>query len=316
MTKRRFIAALALLCAAITSASAHAVPPVRAHHTMVYDAVQQRVLMMGGSTSNDGGKTYVTFDDMWSFNGAWTAATMPGLKRSGVALAFDTQRKRVLGFGGYCPCKTTESGRYTDLMEMQNGEWKSVASIPARPTTDGRMVYDQRRGRLVLFGGAGVGQSRWNDTWEYDGSAWKKFDGDGPGDRAAFAMAYDASRGKTVLFGGFSGATDTHSEVWEFDGASWTRINSDGPALRTASMVYDSRRHRMIVRGDTADTWSWDGRAWTKLAPDGPPARFMGEMAYDEARDRVVFFGGRPGLPHPDLNDTWEWDGSRWTAIK
>src|SRR5690606_5192073 len=42
-------------------------------------------------------------------------------------------------------------------------------------------------------------------------------------------------------------------------------------------------------------------------------ARWGAAAAYDEARGRIVMFGGTPIIgPRMSLNDTWEWDGSRW----
>lgn len=41
-----------------------------------------------------------------------------------------------------------------------------------------------------------------------------------------------------------------------------------------------------------------------------PPRQEM-SMAYDEARDRAVVFGGLSGFSY--LQDTWEWDGGSWT---
>jgi hypothetical protein len=36
-------------------------------------------------------------------------------------------------------------------------------------------------------------------------------------------------------------------------------------------------------------------------------------MAYDEARDRIVLFGGCESSCSAPSNETWEWDGSTWT---
>ncbi len=43
------------------------------------------------------------------------------------------------------------------------------------------------------------------------------------------------------------------------------------------------------------------------------PAREGHAMVYDEARQRVILFGGGYGAYTNSLNDTWEWDGERWT---
>lgn len=63
-----------------------------------------------------------------------------------------------------------------------------------------------------------------------------------------------------------------------------------------------------------ADTWIWDGQ-WSLAVPaTTPPSRKSHMMAFDEARGRVVLFGG---WRHPTgmLNDTWEWDGVTWSQV-
>ena len=53
---------------------------------------------------------------------------------------------------------------------------------------------------------------------------------------------------------------------------------------------------------------------WQQVAggDEGPPPRSYTSMAYDEARQRVVLFGGI-GKPGETLGDTWEWDGQAWS---
>ena len=56
----------------------------------------------------------------------------------------------------------------------------------------------------------------------------------------------------------------------------------------------------------------FDGRTFTPVA--GPvPGRFAAAMTYDQARDRVVLFGGSTIGSSSALGDTWEFDGTRWT---
>lgn len=59
---------------------------------------------------------------------------------------------------------------------------------------------------------------------------------------------------------------------------------------------------------------------WTQVSDIGPCARFQHGMAYDEARDRVVLFGGRAIGVTPGTevrpSDTWEWDGESWTQVE
>ncbi len=81
----------------------------------------------------------------------------------------------------------------------------------------------------------------------------------------------------------------------------------------------DSARKCIVLFGGAsdsnlfADTWTWDGTEWTQVADTGPTARSGHALAYDNARERVVLFGGRTGNP---LGDTWEWDGTEWTQVQ
>lgn len=49
---------------------------------------------------------------------------------------------------------------------------------------------------------------------------------------------------------------------------------------------------------------------WRHVSSDGPSKRGNEAVAYDEARKRVVLFGGLNRSNH--LGDTWEWDGRQW----
>jgi hypothetical protein len=137
------------------------------------------------------------------------------------------------------------------------------------------MVFDQRRGRTIVFGGIGEGPAGqppplFGDTWEFDGKTWTRYEVSGPSPRNGAGMTYDSKRGVIILFGG-----------------------ADGTGFRN-------------------DTWSWNGVEWKQLSTSGPEPRAMGYIAYDKARDRIVMFGGRKGYPNGDLGDTWEWDGATW----
>ena len=56
--------------------------------------------------------------------------------------------------------------------------------------------------------------------------------------------------------------------------------------------------------GDLNDTWAFTGDDWRQLFPARPPsARESYGMAYDEARGKLVLFGGL--LRKSILGDTW-----------
>lgn len=185
------------------------------------------------------------------------------------------------------------------------------------------MAYDSLRGRVLLFGGGGVGNTR-NDLWAWDGVSWSLLSsGSGPGHRMRHAMAYDAGRDRLVVFGGEPlGGPSGLGDTWEWDGTSWTEMTpaTSPPGRVDAGMVYDARVGAVIMFGGSVlgsglvnDMWKWDGSSWIEIpASLAPPSRSGHVMVFDSVRQRIVVFGGTgdSGV----LADTWEWDGLAWTS--
>ena len=270
----------------------------------------------------DGGNRFEFFNDLWEFDGAhWSALPSSGERMSGIGLAFDTKRKRLLSFGGYAGQSRGE------LRVLSNNEWKTIGKHAEIVAAEPGFVYDSKRDRFVAFGGSAGRGLALGDTWELDDTAWRKLAAAGPPPRQAHSMVFDSKRGRTVVFGGIGTGPagqrpPTLGDTWEFDGRSWTKLDVVGPAPRASGGVaFDSKRGLVILFGGSGDsgfygdTWSWNGSEWKKLAETGPEARAMGYMAYDRKRDRIVLFGGRKGWPDGDLADTWEWNGTSWTKI-
>ena len=90
-------------------------------------------------------------------------------------------------------------------------------------------------------------------------------------------------------------------------------------------MTYDPTSQRVLLFGGLAgrltdemprSLWAWTGEAWTCIAGDGPPGRADAFLAYDNARQRMVLFGGRRWTTSGQMEfmaDTWEWDGKAWS---
>lgn len=85
--------------------------------------------------------------------------------------------------------------------------------------------------------------------------------------------------------------------------------------------MYDTARSRITVVDFIfslgARVYTWNGTSWTLLNVNGPNRRTRSAAAYDQARDRIVVFGGYdPASPgSASAPDVWEWDGSAWTII-
>lgn len=210
--------------------------------------------------------------------------------------------------------------------------WVSPSHPP--PLVRTGMVYDEARGRLVLYGGRKSHGTNYHDTWEWDGSAWIwRRPSASPTAWEGSGMAYDSARQRSVLFGGRivnpnNSNTAITDETWEWDGFAW---NKHTPQVRPIAreghaVAFDEVRQRTVLFGGnpvpglsqpTNDTWLWDGTSWLELQPEERPApREDHAMVFDRARGVVVLFGGQEGsFPRTEFDDTWEWNGTTWTQL-
>jgi hypothetical protein len=188
-------------------------PSARAHMAMAYDPGTNSVLLFSGCSVSSG---ICTLDDTWSWNGTartWSQLnpTMhPSARRA--PMAYDYGNSTMLLFGGDNGAGT----QYTDSWTWNGSNWMQIypSKTPIARTAP-NMVYDDKIGQIVLFGGyAGVWQDSLDDTWVWNGSAWKQIDpATTPANRYWFGMAYHPGRGAIVMFGGFS-STVVRSDTW------------------------------------------------------------------------------------------------------
>jgi Galactose oxidase, central domain len=197
-----------------------------------------------------------------------------------------------------------------------------MAAVPTsdtpRPVARPGLVFDEARGKVVLFGGSADSMPT-DQTWEWDGRKWAKRDTPGPSPRSSHGMVFDTRRRRVVLFGGFGAGGRLLGDTWEYEGRSWRKVSESGPSPRGGfGIAYDDRRGRTVLFGGAqdfgqptfTDTWEWDGSRWRQLATTGPSGNHFHRMAFDARRGRTVSFGGRGGG-----SETWEWDGRTWTKI-
>jgi hypothetical protein len=212
----------------------------------------------------------------------------------------------------------------TALLARAEMAWRERARSSDVPEARvwGKLAYDSRRGRVVLFGGYDASNIYLQSLWEWDGRSWERKSppGSKPTARYGHGLAYDAWRGRVVLYGGSDGVA--RQDLWEWDGTRWEQRPLSGPLppVREHSMVaYDLARKRLVlfggyngVSGPLADLWEWDGARWEQRTPAGPKpsARSGHALGYDPVRSRVVLFGGWAN--GANVADLWEWDGTAW----
>ena len=136
------------------------VPAARWIHRMAYDAARDEIVLFGG-----GGSTTV-LRDTWIWNGSnWvqrTPATLPSARYAD-AIAYDSDRQVVVMFGGQTGFNFGV-GPLADTWEWNGTNWSPVAVSGPTARSFVKMVYDQRRRKIVLFGGYNAGFL--GDTWE------------------------------------------------------------------------------------------------------------------------------------------------------
>lgn len=234
--------------------------------------------------------------------------------RNGHALTFDEAGSRVLLFGGADAAKVLGD---TWSWDSDRRQWRFVTAAGPHGRTFPSMIYDARRGEVVLFGGNRVlfgtdaeFDTFLEDTWTLKGSTWNQRLVSGPSARSEAAMAYDRARSRVVLFGGYrrtANGTLRLGDTWEWDGSQWAQMSAAGPSPRNgAALAYDEGRRTTILFGGSGasdETWEWDGLAWKRLQTASVPGRFNPAMIYDAERSMIVRFGGWSGTER--VADTW-----------
>lgn len=285
---------------------------------MAYDEQRGTVVLFGGGVQITSPPPplwpeFSANDETWELAGQTWSQRQPGdhpSARGGCAMVYDSQRHRILLFGGEW---NDDHGNRIDFDELWSWDGMTWTLIPANNRPPARashgLVYDPVRDRVVLFGGNST--RYFGDTWEWDGTTWIELLPDPkPFRRSGPRMVYDPTTQRTRLFGG-SGELRRFEDSWSWDGASWTELHL--PAGPQASSAYDvgwdaaSQRVVAVVTSPATATWRLDGDSWSLLPTvDAPTPRAMPALVYDRGKQRLVLFGGRDDIGHGwALDDTW-----------
>jgi hypothetical protein len=305
--------------------SAH-VPPGFAVALIAYDSLRNRVILHGGDGDAFEGVASSEVST-WQWNGVdWEpiiSAERPA--RQCFGLLEEGVRRGV----------SLLCGRSHVLERWRLGPtgWSAVM-LPIGPQglSKAAMAYDERRKRVVLFGGDSLQSADEDRTWELEGATWLE-----RALRSAAAvdiggttrhMTYDTARGVSLFLSQLNNREPEGSETLVYDGTSWQSV-AHTPELtgRTAYAIsYDATRERTVVfsgesdshnRKLLTDTWEWDGMQWQQAQPEAAPsARRDHAMVFDSARGHTLLFGGRETAPEfARLADTWAWDGRQWSQL-
>ncbi|MHA1201119.1 MAG: Kelch repeat-containing protein [Candidatus Heimdallarchaeaceae archaeon] len=349
-----FVIALLLIATNTTVKVSAAYPQKRASHDMIYDSVNDRMIMYGGRTGPNNADR-VTETWVYDLNSnTWTIMNPESVpyQKTGSKMAYDSESEKLINFGG----THTEdySSNQTWIYDYLEDSWTN-----ANPTNTPRLrgghalAYDSESDIVIMFGG-GLGkdynpyggETGYNDTWAYDynTNTWTNMTPSiSPLGRGYSILIYDSESDKMVLFGGYHSPTSSayydptgevyQRETWTYDYNTniWENVTpstSPDPRLGT-DMAYDSESDRILLVGgythlDTTsmedETWSFDlnSETWTQMNPDTSFAIRAHSMAYDSESDKIVLFGGTNSTQLTPYNaETWVYDfnADEWTLM-
>jgi hypothetical protein len=120
-------------------------------------------------------------------------------------------------------------------------------------------------------------------------------------------------------------ATGASASAPDAGAEQWSKLQVDGPDVDSGfgPMVYDASRQQVVLYADgfrqpvgfgDSSTWVWNGSTWTDLGIASPDGRASPAMAYDEANQEIVLFGGS-GIEAEPHNDTWVFKNGTWKQV-
>lgn len=277
----------------------------------------------------------------------------PG-RRSEAAMAYDSRRKVVVMFGGVAYGRPPGGGAFdTQYNSNETWEWNGQNWVrrftpqSPPPLDQAGMVFDARRGRMVLHGGRKFASTQFGsafatsaETWEYDGQTWiQAMPPTQPPARSRPSMCYDSVRQEVLMTGGDAVAsTDiygTRHALWSWNGINWTQRASVLPPRQGGAMTnqmygmncfaFDEVRGVAVLfpsfSGSSSDNdvLEWNGFVWRAVTP-APPAggetlvanSALGTAIYDPYRRMVAVMGAAQFLGEKGVR---YWDGARYHSF-
>ncbi|MCU0864061.1 MAG: kelch repeat-containing protein [Planctomycetes bacterium] len=237
--------------------------------------------------------------DTWVFDGTrwWLRTGTSPAARSVHTMAYDRGRDRTVLFGGH---------NRTDTWEWNGFGW-AQRTLTASPSarTFASLVYDDRRGVMMLLGGSLISGSHTNQVWELGATSWTPAAVPLPWPRIGASFAYDRSRGRTVMFGGLQqapgGATSAQADCYEWDGTA------PGWVQRILANPITPRYGTNLVYRSGSGLWLFGGSGFGPL--NGDLQRYF-------IQNGATYSQSGPGCGAPSLvasSDELPWLGEAFT---
>ncbi len=281
-------------------------PAPRSGATTAYDAARDRLLVLGGGSS-----------DLWAESlsgtkkGSWQKLDARGEAPPPVALSaiVDPRTDRLLVFSA------ASLDQVWSLPLSGKGDWE-VQKLAGAPHVElnfalavdpsGKKVYAYTSGQPELW------------ALPLDGAAGWSLVTEGPetvGFSCNDTLYLDAARDRLLVLSGGWPRGDVYSYALS-GGSGWVKLSSDGTTFNYGSWTtYDSVAGRFLVEGPTTGEWIWsfavdaETPAWEQLAVSGeqPDVSTGATGVFVSSVDGLVTFGGSGGYDGAELhNATWK----------
>jgi alpha-tubulin suppressor-like RCC1 family protein len=255
-------------------------PSPRRFHSMVWDPIEQKVIMFGGYGTSP---TYK--NDLWWYdpasgtNGAWLmkidngtpSPTLPSA-RDRHSMVWDTVGQRVIMFGGYGGANKNDLWWYEPI----SNTWTMKIDQDVVGSPSARRYHSMVWGgqSVIMFGGSAAGGFK-NDLWWYEpvSNTWiQQYTSVTPSARYGHSLVWDPIGSRVIMFGGFASgdASEYKNDLWWYE--------------------------------PVQNTWS---KKITQGIAGSPPARYWHSMVWDPIEQRLIMFGGYDGSSWK--NDLWWW---------
>lgn len=285
-------------------------PSGRRYASMAYDLARSRVVMFGGFLGTTASQETHEWDGV---NWTAVAAANPPSPRAFAGMAYDARNARTVLFGG-AESISTNVPTLDDTWAFDGQQWQQIA-VPTPPLADRlpSLCFDYVRSEIVMIDGLPADPVA-AEPMSFDGVRWQALGvAPHPGRRSqANVVAAPGGDGMIVL--------EESGSAWHFDGHAFTRLSTPAPNHRlrasTAAapgMAYVFGGFDLATSSYLGDLWIDSGAGFAPVPATGPSPRTGAALAYDEARARLVLFGGSDfnGL----MGDTWTFDGIAWQQV-
>ncbi len=207
------------------------IPIALCYHSAIYNPVNDRMLIFGGSDGSIGVNTLYEFNfstNQWSLLSTTGDVPSPRFFHSA---AYNTETHSMIIYAGkYNPCNETY------MLDLNTYVWELLTVTGDLPheTKFQSAVFDPLNESLIVFGGEENHYTFFNDTYVLDlnSRVWSHMDttGEIPSKRSHQGYTYISSINQMVIFGGKESLWDRCNDTWFYDPQfdTWQLMDTSG----------------------------------------------------------------------------------------